>query len=136
LNLGGFIAWVDYDPESFNWGPIAPEINGPTSGEPRKEYEFILTSVDADGNDDVYYYIDWGDGNTEEWIGPYESGESLKIKHIWENKNKFNIKAKAKDTTGKESNWAIFKFKISRNKQLLNTPIIKFLTMIKGYFYY
>ena len=106
LNLGGFIAWVDYDPESFNWGPIVPEINGPTSGAPGEEYEFLFTSMDPDGDDDIYYYIDWGDGLVEEWIGPYESGVSVEINHIWENKNTYNIRVKAKDIYGKESAWS------------------------------
>ncbi len=106
LNLGGFIAWVDYDPESFNWGPIAPEINGPKGGAPGEEYEYKFKSRDPDGDDDLYYYIDWGDGSLEEWIGPYESGESVEIKHIWENKENYNIRVKARDIIGRESDWA------------------------------
>ena len=130
LNFGGFIAWVDYDPESFNWGPIAPEIDGPINGEPGVEYEFKFTSMDPDGDDDVYYYIDWGDTLLEEWIGPYESGEPAEIKHVWENKENYNIRAKAKDTTGRESNWATLEFKMSKNKQLFVSPVIKFLITI------
>ncbi|MFX0126136.1 MAG: C1 family peptidase [Candidatus Hodarchaeota archaeon] len=116
LNLGGFIAWVDYDPESFNWGPTAPAINGPTSGAPGEEYEFKFTSMDPDGDDDIYYYIEWGDGLLEEWIGPYESGESVEIKHIWENKSNYNIRVKAKDIMGRESNWATLKLTMPRNR--------------------
>ncbi len=134
LNLGGFIAWVDYDPESFDWGPIAPEINGPTSGTPGEEYEFKFTSLDPDGDDEVYYYIDWGDGSLEEWIGPYDSGESVEIKHIWENKDNYDIRTKAKDIMGRESNWATLEFKMLKNKQISNSPIIKFLLMIMDHF--
>lgn len=126
LNLGGFIAWVDYDPNSFNWGPIAPKINGPTSGEPGEEYTYAFTSMDPDGDDDVYYYIDWGDGDTQEWIGPYGSGESLEIKHIWENKANYDIRAKAKDIAGRESNWATLKFNMPRNRAIDN-PLLRFV---------
>ena len=134
LNLGGFIAWVDYDPDSFDWGPVAPEINGPAKGDPGVEYEFTLSSWDPDGDDDVYYFVDWGDGLFEEWIGPYASGESVKIKHIWENKDNYDIMVKAKDIMGGESNWATLKFEMLKNKQLLFSPIIRFLTIIKDYF--
>ena len=48
----------------------------------------------------------------EDWIGPYQSGESVEITHNWENKNNYNIRVKAKDTMGRESNWATLPVKI------------------------
>jgi len=135
LNLGGFIASVEYNPESFNWGPVAPEIIGPASGKPGTEYEYIFTSMDPDGDDNIYYYIDWGDGLIEEWIGPYDSGKSFEVKHTWENKANYNIKAKAKDISGRESKWAILQFSMPKNKQLLNVPFTEFLKMIMKHFY-
>ena len=116
LNLGGFIAWVDYDPESFDWGPITPKINGPNSGSPGEEYIFDFTSLDPDGDEEIYYYIDWGDGSYEEWLGPYESGESLVINHTWQNKQDYNIRAKAKDSAGKQSDWRTQEFNVPRSK--------------------
>ena len=112
LFIGMYYSTASYDPNSVNWGPIAPEINGPTSGAPGAEYEFKFTSIDPDGDDDIYYYIDWGDGLFEDWIGPYQSGESVEITHNWENKNNYNIRVKAKDTMGRESNWATLPVKI------------------------
>jgi len=41
--------------------PTVPIITGPTSGAVSVSYEFTIVSTDPDG-DDVYYYIDWGDG--------------------------------------------------------------------------
>jgi C1A family cysteine protease len=127
LNMGGFISWVDYDPESFNWGPIAPKINGPTNGETGVEYEYKFMSKDPDGNDDVYLYIDWGDGSIGEWIGPYESGEFVAVKHIWENEDYYNIRVKAKDITGRESNWTYHDFSTSKNKNYVNRSLLDFL---------
>jgi len=124
LNLGGFIAWVDYDPNSFNWGPIIPEINGPNRGKPGEEYTYEIKSLDPDGDDNLYYYIDWGDGDIQEWIGPYASNESLEIKHIWENKANYYIRAKAKDISGRESNWAALKVIIPRDKVINNIHTI------------
>jgi hypothetical protein len=136
LNLGGFIAWVDYDPESFDWGPIAPEINGPKTGIPGEEYRFIFTSMDPDGNDDVFYYIDWGDGYSEEWIGPYESGESVEIMHIWENKENYNIRVKAKDDLGRESNWAEQNLRLSRDKKSIYGHFIYFFQRFINHFFF
>ena len=45
--------------------------------------------------DDVYYFIDWGDG-IEEWIGPYESNDTISISHIWDEGN-YQIKIKVKN---------------------------------------
>jgi len=134
LNLGGFIAWVDYDPESFDWGPIAPDINGPKTGEPGEEYGFIFTSMDPDGDDDVFYYIDWGDGFSEEWIGPYGSGESVEIKHIWENTENYNIRVKAKDDLGRESNWAEQNLRLSRDRKPIYGNLIYFLQRFFNHF--
>ena len=85
--------------------PDAPKINGPTSGEPGIEYEFTFNSTDPNGYR-LYYYIDWGDGNFEEWIGPYDSGEEVKINHSWEDYGTYIIKAKAKDRFDIESDWS------------------------------
>jgi hypothetical protein len=130
LNLGGFIAWVDYNAESFNWGPTAPEIDGPKSGVPGMDYTFKFTSMDPDGNDDIYYYIDWGDGEFEEWNGPYESGEFIEIEHTWEEKQNYDIRAKAKDIMGRESSWALQKFRMSRDKQSIISSNMKFLNLL------
>jgi len=55
-----------------NQPPNAPMITGPAEGVVGEEYEYTCVSTDPE-DDDVYYYIDWGDGNVEDWIGPYAS---------------------------------------------------------------
>ncbi len=32
---------------------------------------------------DGYYYIGWGDGELEKWLGPHDSGKEITINHIW-----------------------------------------------------
>ena len=118
LNLGGFIAWVDYDPESYDWGPTAPTINGPTNGRALEEYDYSFTSIDPDGNDDIYYYINWDDGTVEEWIGPYKTGETINIKHTFEENKNYNIRAKTKDINGRESSWTLLEFSMTKNKMI------------------
>ena len=61
---------------------------------------YISTPQEPDG-DNVYYYIDWGDGTSSGWIGPYEPGETVCISHVWSDEGTYQIKAKAKDQDGK-----------------------------------
>jgi len=116
LNVGGFISWVDYNPESFDWGPIITSFNGPTRGKTGEEYEYKFASIDIDGGDDVYLYIDWDDGNLEEWIGPYASGETLLVKHTWENNGNYNIRVKSKDIKGGEGKWVELELSMPKTK--------------------
>ena len=69
-----------------------------------------------DGDDDVYLYIDWNDGTVDEWIGPYESGDTIIMKHTWENNGNYNIRAKSKDSNGREGNWVELKVNMPKNK--------------------
>jgi len=95
---------LDYLPLT-NFAPDAPTITGETNGEAGVEYEYTFVSTD-DNNDDVYYYIDWDDGTNTSWIGPYPSGEEITLNHTWSEQGTYEIKAKAKDVRGSESDWA------------------------------
>lgn len=87
-----------------NDAPTTPSIQGPTSGKAGAIYKYSFVSTDPD-NDFIYYYIDWGDGTVEEWIGPYVSGQQLNINHQWLEEGTYTIKAKAKDVYDAESEW-------------------------------
>ncbi|KYK23693.1 hypothetical protein AYK21_02105 [Thermoplasmatales archaeon SG8-52-2] len=102
-----------------NQPPSSPEITGPSTGVPGQEYSYTFISNDSD-DFDVYYYIDWGDGNIEEWAGPYNSGQTARFNHIWEEKSTYNIKAKAKDTLDAESSWSYFEIEIPRYRYTQN----------------
>jgi subtilisin family serine protease len=99
--------------------PSAPEIEGPTSGVVGVSYTYFLTSIDSD-DDDIYYYIDWGDGTCQDWIGPYESGFKIYSCHNWTSRGKYTISAKAKDIYGAESELTTIKITIPRNKPVEN----------------
>ena len=90
---------------SYLEGPTSPIISGPEEGITGTIYNFTLVSTDSSGFN-LSYYIEWGDGNVEEWIGPYVSGVSLNISHIWEEWGTFTIKAKARNSNGTESEWS------------------------------
>jgi len=85
--------------------PDKPTINGPTFGKPNNEYTFEFTASDPE-NENVFYYIDWGDGTYEDWIGPYTSGETIEVTHEWTNLGDYEIKAKAKDINGARGLWS------------------------------
>ncbi|MCK4364831.1 MAG: hypothetical protein KAW45_02145 [Thermoplasmatales archaeon] len=102
-----------------NSAPNKPSISGPTSGNYGKplDYKFMASDPDADS---IFYYIDWGDGFIENWIGPYESGYEITRTHTWEEQGDYIIRAKVKDTFDMESDWAEFPISIPRNRVAFN----------------
>jgi len=96
--------------------PTKPTINGPSSGTKNTKYEYTFYSTDPD-KDNVYYWIEWGDGDNTGWIGPYSSGETIKKTHKWSNSGIYTIKAKAKDTGNAESNWGSMTITMPKTKR-------------------
>lgn len=91
---------------SINHPPNPPIISGPTSGKAGITYTYNLSSTDQD-DDNVFYYVDWGDNTNSGWIGPYVSGETITVNHSWSQQGVYTIKAKAKDIYGAESDWTM-----------------------------
>jgi hypothetical protein len=86
--------------------PIKPATpNGVVSGRTGIEYTYTTTATDPD-NDQLYYLFDWGDGTYSEWLGPYVSGEECHATNTWAQQGTHEIKVKAKDTNGAESEWS------------------------------
>jgi hypothetical protein len=85
--------------------PCSPTINGPASGKINVQQNYTLNAVDPN-EDDVYYYIDWGDMTDSGWVGPFTSGFDAIVNHTWSKKGIYTIRAKAKDINGNESEWA------------------------------
>ncbi|EMR75272.1 hypothetical protein MBGDF03_00897, partial [Thermoplasmatales archaeon SCGC AB-540-F20] len=79
--------------------------SGKTRVDPGKTYTYKTSTSDSDG-DQVYYMWDWDDGNFSEWLGPYDSGEECETENYWDEGGKYDIKVKAKDEHGAESEWA------------------------------
>ncbi len=79
--------------------------SGPTRGFVGREYSYSTSAVDPDG-DKLYYLFDWGDGNNSGWLGPYNSGEIIKANHTWREKGNYEVRVKAKDIHGVESEWS------------------------------
>jgi outer membrane protein assembly factor BamB len=88
--------------------PTAPTIIGKIRGTIEKSYDYIFRSTSPVGND-VFYQIDWGDGSITDWLGPYDSGESITMNHSWSDKGTYTIKARAKDIDNLWGPWGELK---------------------------
>ena len=85
--------------------PNEPSILGPMTGKVGEEYEFSFKAIDPDGNN-ISFFIDWGDGTQEGWIGPFTSGTTITINHTFDKIRIFTLRAKAKDVYDEESPWS------------------------------
>jgi hypothetical protein len=107
-NLFGDPALCFYENETPppNNPPNKPtKPSGPNSGQPGVQYMYTTSTTDPDG-DQIYYMWDWGDGNNSGWLGPYASGDIANANHTWAQKGSYQIKVKAKDIYGAESEWS------------------------------
>ena len=89
-----------------NTKPDKPETpSGETSGSNGNEYTYSSSTTDPQ-NDQVYYLWDFGDGTNSGWLGPYNSGLTVEVSHTWEEEGTYEIKVRAKDTSGLLSDWS------------------------------
>jgi hypothetical protein len=100
--------------ESYvNNEPKEPFIDGPKIGKPGVEYCWTFTSTDPDG-DDIFYFVDWGDGTKNYWLGPLSS--PIEIYHEYEENKVYVISAKVMDIFGDESDWSELVLTIPRTR--------------------
>ena len=83
--------------------PAAPI--GEISGKINKEYTYTTSTTDPD-SDDLFYLFDWGDGSYSEWVGSYMSGEEASSSHKWTEQGSYDLRVKAKDIHGVQSEWS------------------------------
>jgi len=121
------VFWVDSDTELFGRGganyteitvpvsedtpPTPPNITGPASGYTDNSYNYQFVSTDNEGHK-IRYYVEWGDGNIEDWSVEYNSGEGPTYPHIWSDPGIYTIRAKAL-ANGLESDWSAFEVNIT-----------------------
>jgi len=110
-----------------NHPPNKPTIKGKTEVKEGEEAEYTIQSVDPDG-DVITLWIDWGDGDKEDWIGPYDSGVNIKINHTWEAKGDYTIKVKAKDPSEEESTIGSLNVKVPNQVTSLVIQLLQILS--------
>jgi hypothetical protein len=102
-NLFGDPALQIKDPLVAPEQPAKPA--GPLTGKINEEQTYTVSTIDPNG-DQVYYFLDWGDGTDSGWMGPYTSGTTSEATHSWTEKGTYQVKVKAKDDAGHESAWS------------------------------
>ena len=108
-----------------NIPPSIPVIYGPNSGRPGIEYEYAFIITEPDG-DDYHFLVEWGDGNTSGWMGPFSSGFIVKLSHKWNETGTYVIRAKLKDFCG-ESPWGLLEVNMPRSKAISSLSFFRFL---------
>ena len=115
---------IQVETDGFSWSilyekpedePMKPIITGTTYGMTNVEYMYTATTTDPNG-DHLFYMWDWCDGNYSNWMGPYNSGETVYAYHSWTKNGTYIIKVKAKDTEGYESEWGTLNVVMPRSK--------------------
>jgi PKD domain/Thrombospondin type 3 repeat len=104
---------------TVNNPPNQPTIIGPSSGKTWVEYNYTFKTTDPD-EDQIYYFIYWGDNSTELYLGPYNSGYEINEKHSWVTEGRFTIRVKARDTKNAESIYVSLPVLISKNIFILH----------------
>jgi len=109
-----------------NTAPSVPTIRGVINGKVGERYDYTFVSNDLEG-DRISYYIDWGDGEIDEWNGIVDSGQPLIMRHGFDTEGEFIIKAKAKDENGLESDWSEPLHVIMPKNKVIKYPFSQFL---------
>jgi outer membrane protein assembly factor BamB len=124
-SAGYLYAFNNMDPNA----PTASEINGPNKGKIGIEYPYTFKSTSPLGRD-LYYYIEWGDGDwtTQWWIGPYNSSETIMLNHTWPDEDEYTIKVRCKDTENLWGPWSEYSIIITpRNKATISSLFMRIL---------
>lgn len=102
--------------------PKKPE--GPSSINSGEEYTYNSSTTDPEGQQ-IYYIFSWGDGSDSGWLGPYESGSTVKASHAWSKTGNYQIKVKARDIYGAEGPWSdVLSVSLPRSKSIVTNNIM------------
>lgn len=116
-----------------NKAPFKPSIQSDYFGRQGKNHTFSIQVTDPE-QDDVYIQIDWGDGETTSWIGPYNSGEEIIQSHQYPTNNLYLVKVKAKDSFGDESPYAYHMVSMNKLKQKSWLSLFDYFDFISSIF--
>lgn len=84
--------------------PIRPA--GSTSGKLGDSYTYRTMATDLNGHK-IRYGWDWnGDNIVDEWTTYFDSEVEIQSEHIWTEKGEFQIRVKAEDEEGLQSEWS------------------------------
>jgi hypothetical protein len=116
-----------------NAPPGVPTITGPSTGKKNTEQTFQISTEDPD-DDEVFYFIDWGDETDSGWIGPYASGETITAAHTWSEKGAYLVRVKAKDEFDVETDWTTLELTIPKTRTYDGLSLIECIQHIIMHF--
>jgi hypothetical protein len=133
LNLFGDPTLTFY--ENDNIPPDTPQRpKGFPIGKEKTNYTFETSSTDPE-DDQISYKWNWGDGTFSEWLGPFDSGETLFTEHSWNSSGIYLVRVKARDIHRGESDWSdplpIF---LPSSKPVINPLFTRLLEFLKTHF--
>ena len=106
--------------ESDNKPPCTPkEIFGPTSCKLNVEYTYNTSTYDPDGNQ-LYYLWSDVDGGTD-WIGPYNSNETVEFKITFYSYGVHSISVIVRDSNHARSDWTELEVRVPRDKTIISS---------------
>ena len=90
-----------------NHGPSRPSTpSGPSTGTIGITYTYSTSSTDPDG-DKIHYGFDWdGNGTVDDWSGSFDSGALCLMSNTWSNVGTYQVRVRACDSHGRESDWS------------------------------
>lgn len=121
---------------SVNWPPIAlREPQGPTKIKIGQQATYTTSAHEHDG-DPIYYKFDWF-GEQTEWLGPYESDETVSASHSWSDAGTVLVCVKAIDdpnrdgdlSDGLETDWKCTSVEVPRYRNYDCSILEKFIQM-------
>lgn len=111
--VGGITYWKNNEyPTVPNRPPAVPQIQGLTKGLPSQPYNFTCSTTDLD-YDKVYYYVKWGDGESDIYSKAFSSDEDAIFSHSWDEVGRYTIEVKARDHYFEESAWTSITFDVA-----------------------
>ncbi len=100
------------DDIDYNYYPEKPEApTGPTRVNRLETYTYRAATTEPEG-EHLYYQWDWNDGTISDWMGPYESGETVSAEHNFDwsgvipPEDRYNVQVRAKDERGAITEWS------------------------------
>jgi len=82
-----------------------PPPSGPNLSRVGTRCSFKVTASDPDF-DQVSVRVDWDDGDTADWTGPFRSGDTVTLEHVWATARDYKVSAWARDEKGALSPWS------------------------------
>ena len=98
-----------------NGKPIIDIFDGPDSGETGIDYGYAVMFYDDEYHDAILE-IDWDDGSPIEYSEYWGAREEYTFYHNWSNEGTYNIKVRATDVLGEESEWEPIEVSVPRSK--------------------